>query len=42
MKRPMALFERAMYLEGDLHVSVMVTARIWGRLTEEKDRKSVV
>ena len=35
MKRPMALFERAMYLEGDLHVSVMVTARIWGRLTEE-------
>ena len=35
MKRPMALFERAMYLEGDLHVSVMVTARIWGRLTEQ-------
>ena len=35
MKRPMAMYERAMYLGGDLHVSVMATVRIWGRLTEQ-------
>ncbi|AEU38336.1 condensation domain-containing protein [Granulicella mallensis] len=41
MKRPMAMFERAMYLEGSLHVNVTVTARLWGRISEQRLRQAL-
>jgi NRPS condensation-like uncharacterized protein len=36
MKRPLAMFERAMYLNGGFHVNVIVTARIRGCIAEQR------
>jgi Condensation domain len=36
MKRPLAMYERAMYLNGGFHVNVMVTARIRGYIAEQR------
>ena len=36
MKRPLAMFERAMYVDPRFHVNVMVTARIYGRIQERR------
>jgi NRPS condensation-like uncharacterized protein len=36
MKRPLAMFERAMYVDPRFHVNVMVTARICGRIREQQ------
>ena len=36
MKRPLAMFERAMHLDGGSHVNVMVTARIHGCIAEQR------
>jgi len=41
MKRPMAMFERAMYLEGSLYMNVMITVRIRGSLKEQQLRHAL-
>src|SRR5260370_34377022 len=41
MKRPLAMFERAMYLNGDFHVNVMVTARIRGCIAEQRMQQAL-
>lgn len=41
MKRPLAMFERAMYLDGGFYVNVMVTARIHGRIHEDRLRQAL-
>lgn len=41
LKRPLAMFERAMYLDGGFYVNVMVTAGIRGRLDEYRLRQAL-
>src|SRR5882672_7198353 len=41
MKRPMAMFQRAMYLEGSLYMNVMITVRIRGSLKEQQLRHAL-
>ncbi|HEX3471225.1 MAG TPA: condensation domain-containing protein, partial [Silvibacterium sp.] len=36
MKRPLAMFERAMYVDARFHVNVMVTAHICGQIQEQR------
>jgi NRPS condensation-like uncharacterized protein len=41
MKRPLAMYERAMYLNRGFHVNVMVTARIRGSIAEERMQQAL-
>jgi NRPS condensation-like uncharacterized protein len=41
MKRPLAMFERALYLDRGFHVNVMVTARIRGRIAEPSIKQAL-
>ena len=41
MKRPLAMYERAMYLNGGFHVNVMVTARIRGCIAEQRMQQAL-
>jgi NRPS condensation-like uncharacterized protein len=41
VKRPLAMYERAMYLNGGFHVNVMVTARIRGRIAEQRMQQAL-
>jgi hypothetical protein len=41
MKRPLAMYERAMYLNGAFHVNVMVTARIRGYIAEQRMQQAL-
>jgi NRPS condensation-like uncharacterized protein len=42
VKRPLAFFERAMYIGGGFPVNVMVTARILGRIDEQRLQQALV